>query len=200
LVERLRQEVLPLVRVEGEGEGKTATLDISKLEEKCPLMVSCYKESIRLGNQGVGTRRVMHDTVLTDSKGQDHLLKAGVDVMWSAKRMHRMEEIWGDDAMEFNPERFREDRLGRAQKQAYIPFGGGKHLCPGRNFAFAENLGFMAALLVGFEVQGLEERNYKLGDSRMGEAVAKPPADAQGGEVVIKRREGWEEVEWMFVC
>ena len=57
----------------------------------------------------------------------------------------------------------------------------------------------MAALLVGFEVQSLEEKNYKLGDSRMGEAVAKPPADTQGGEVVIKRREGWEEVQWMFI-
>ena len=96
---KVEREGVAVSEVEGGGKGRTATLDISKLEERCPLMVSCYKESIRLGNQGVGTRRVMHDTVLMDSKGQEHLLKAGVDAMWSAKRMHRMEEIWGDDPM-----------------------------------------------------------------------------------------------------
>ena len=95
---KVEGEGVAVSEVEGGGVRRTATLDISKLE-RCPLMVSCYKESIRLGNQGVGTRMVMHDTVLTDSKGQEHLLKAGVDVMWSAKRMHRMEEIWGDDPM-----------------------------------------------------------------------------------------------------
>ena len=201
LVEELRRETLPLVVLSEGGKRRVATLDISQLEERCPLMVSCYRESIRLANQSVGTRRVVRDTFIADSLGNQHLFKAGVDIMWSVKSMHHSGEVWGQDALEFDAERFKDqDKFDRARKQAYIPFGGGKHLCPGRNFAFAENLGLMAALVVGFELRGLEKANVRLGQARMGEAVAKPPVGAEGGEVVIKRREGWENVDWKFVC
>jgi len=201
LVEELRREALPLVSLTKGEQGREATVDISQLEERCPLMVSCYRESIRLGNQAIGTRRVVSDTVLTDSKGNAHLFKGGVDIMWSVKGMHHSSEVWGEDSMEFSAERFKDqETFGRVQKQAYIPFGGGKHLCPGRNFAFAENLGFMASLVVGFELLGLDKKNVKLGATRMGEAVAKPPVGGDGGEVVIKRKEGWEDVTWKFIC
>lgn len=201
LVRAIREEVLPLVNLSESGGRRIATLDISRLEEHCPLMTSCYRESIRLGNQSIGTRRVMHDTVLTDSQGNPHLLKAGVDIMWSVKGQHLSTEVWGQDSLDFDAGRFKDqEKLDRTKKQAYMPFGGGKHLCPGRNFAMAENLGFMAALTVGFELHGLDEANFRLGTASMGTAVAKPPADAQGGSVTIKRRAGWEDVEWTFVC
>lgn len=203
LVEEIRRETLPLVKLSSrDGEQRrVATLDISKLEDGAPLMVSCYRESIRLGNQSVGTRRVVHDTVLTDSAGNQHLLKAGVDVMWSVKALHRSGDVWGQNPLEFDASRFHDqDKFDRAKKQSYIPFGGGKHLCPGRNFAFAENLGLVAALAVGFELQGLDKANVRLGCVSVGEAVAKPPMDARGGAVVIKRRQGWEDVDWEFVC
>ncbi|KAK1833408.1 cytochrome P450 [Podospora conica] len=201
VVEDICRETLPLVGMTTEEGRRVATVDITKLEEQCPLMVSCYREAIRLGNQGFGTRRIIQDTVLTDGEGREYLFKKGVDMMWAAKALHRSAETWGPDAMEFGPERFKEqDKFDRNKKHSYIPFGGGKHLCPGRNFAFAENLGFMAALVVGFEVLGLKEGNVKLGTANVGEAVAKPPAGAEGGEVSIKRKKGWEDVEWRFVC
>ncbi|KAK3319118.1 cytochrome P450 [Apodospora peruviana] len=207
VVEEVRREALPLVVLSDgvDGGKRIATLDITQLEERCPLLVGCYRESIRLGNQSVGTRRVLVDTVLTDGAGNQHLFKAGCDIMWSVKTLHRSEDVWGPEAMEFDPSRFvksedQDVKVERARKQAYVPFGGGKHLCPGRNFAFAENLGLMAALVVGFELHGLDAANVRLGDAKMGEAVAKPPAGAEGGEVVIKRRAGWEDVDWKFMC
>lgn len=205
LVEAIRRETLPLVKLPearpGDKDRRLATVDITQLEEHCPLMVSCYRESIRLSNQAVGTRRVMHDTLLTDENGTSYLLKAGVDVMWSIKSLHRSSDTWGPDSLGFDAARFQEqDKFGRQKKQSYIPFGGGRHLCPGRNFAFAENLGFMAALVVGFHLEGLDAANIRMGSASMGEAVAKPPADAEGGAVVIKRRDGWEDVDWAFVC
>jgi cytochrome P450 len=203
LVEEIRREVLPLVKVTdrpGE-ERRAATVDISQLEDKCPLMVSCYRESIRLANQATGTRRVMEDTHLADEKGNSYLLKAGVDVMWSVKSLHRSNDVWGQDSLEFDAARFtNQEKFPRQKKQSYVPFGGGKHLCPGRNFAFAENLAFMAALVVGFQLDGLDKANVKMKSPSMGEAVVKPPLDAEGGSVVIKRKQGWEDVDWNFVC
>jgi cytochrome P450 len=39
-----------------------------------------------------------------------------------------------------------------AQVQGYFPFGGGKHLCPGRHFAFTEVMSFVATIVYGFDI------------------------------------------------
>ena len=55
----------------------------------------------------------------------------------------------------------------------------------------------MAALILGFDLHGLDKEKLVMGDSKRGETV-KPLPGFEGGEVVIKRREGWEEVVWGF--
>jgi cytochrome P450 len=205
VVEITRKEVIPFVKLTpaDDGKGRRAILDITQLETNCPVLVSCYRESIRLGNQAMGNRFVMQDTVLTDDDGTSYLLKKNTFVMWSAKELHRSESVW-DDALGFHPERFVPEKqtsaLDRARRLSYIPFGGGKHLCPGRNFAFAENLALVGALVVGFDIVGLDAANVRLGTTSLGEAIAKPPADAQGGSFTIKRRKDWEDVEWAYKC
>jgi cytochrome P450 len=44
----------------------------------------------------------------------------------------------------------------RVPKKAYFPFSGGKHLCPGMHFAFAEILGTTAALVLGIDILGID--------------------------------------------
>lgn len=131
------------------------------------------------------------------------MLKKGVDIMWSAKVAHEMSDVWGTDALDFNPERF----LGEVGKDtekkrraAYMPFGGGAHLCPGRNFAFAEILGLISALVLGYEIVGLQAEKIKMGPRVLASAIPKPTEDGDGGPVTLKRREGWEDVEWSFAC
>ncbi|KAJ1323902.1 cholesterol 7alpha-monooxygenase [Microdochium nivale] len=230
LVAQLREEVAPLVDVTGAAAvtgkdggsryARRAELDISKIEDACPLLVSCYREVIRLANQGIGNRYVMRDTLLTDHDGRQYLLKRGAFAMWSVKETHRAREIWGDDVDEFRADRFMPSPAvapgsgsgsaaaaaaaaaqERQRKAAYIPFGGGKHLCPGRNFATAENLGLLGALVAGFDVLGLDgDKCYAMGEARIGEAVCKPAHDKQGGSMRLRRRAGWEDVEWGFKC
>jgi cytochrome P450 len=65
----------------------------------------------------------------------------------------------------------------RVPKKAYFPFSGGKHLCPGMHFAFAEILGTTAALVLGFDILGIDGKLLevpKIGRSTMAEAVTKP--------------------------
>ncbi|WZH50219.1 cytochrome P450 [Fusarium acuminatum] len=207
IVNRMRDEVASLAQISdrADGKGRNLTLDISQLEGRCPLLVSSYREAVRLGNQVLGTRRVMKDTILSDADGTSYLLRAGVNVMWSAKLMHRAADVWGDCPDMFVADRFLAGKVGsvdmeRKRRASYVPFGGGKHLCPGRNFAFAEILGFMSALALGFEVVGLKSSNVRMETGAIGEGVVKPPADGQGGAITIRRREGWEDVNWLFVC
>lgn len=195
------------------GQGREAVIDMTKLDTHCPILVSSYKETIRLANAQVGSRRVMADTLLSDGK-RDYLLRAGCDVQLPAGVSHMSTAAWGADAHSFDAKRFltpeekgqssaRARIEDREQKKSYFPFGGGKHLCPGRNFAFAEILGAVAVLVAGFEVRGRGGEVLevpKMGRARIGEGVAKPRGEGLGLGARITRREGWEDVSWRFTC
>lgn len=208
LVTQLRDEVLPVAQHGANGE---VTIDIGSLDEKCPLLVSCYREAIRLSNKGMGNRRVLEDTTISDGQGRSYLLKKGWNVQMSAEVSHSLENAWGPDISSFVPDRFvvkggKENAEGEKLKRAaFIPFGGGKHLCPGRNFAFAENLGFVASMLLGFDVSPRDEEMKETllipeaGECPMTGAVVKPVNNGQGYGVQIRRREGWEDVKWRYV-
>ena len=217
VISAVRQEILPLVKFSEDPVAymmdvpKEAALDITRLEDQCSLLLSCYRETIRLANQITGSRYVTEDTILSDESNghRSYLLKKGTYITWSAKQMHRDKATWGN-AHEFLPWRFVPSRINsqeaaaaeKKRRQAYVPFGGGKHLCPGRNFALAENLGFMGALALGFDVFGLEGgcAGVRMGTPKLGEALPESTQDVGSMPVTIRRREGWEDVTWRFAC
>lgn len=204
VVEEIRREVLPIVATGYDTDGgcRKASVDIARLADECPFLVSCYQETIRLGSQGTGVREVSEDTVFTDDDGSSYLLKKGVQVMWATTTLHRSQSLW-NNADEFVPDRFvadetRSDKEEKGRKQGYIPFGGGKHYCPGKDFAFANILGFVSALTLGFDFTGLSKDAVKPGRSRICDSIVKPPSRGEGVSMTIQRREGWENVEWSF--
>jgi cytochrome P450 len=207
LVSRLRDEALAMVDY---GSGESIVIKVHEIAGKCPLLVSCYRETIRLTNKTQSNRRVMTDTKLEDDKGNSFLLKEGVNVQMPSGHLHAMEEIWGPDAAQFNPQRFFEfnkdstKRNLKARRMSYIPFGGGKHLCPGRHFAFAENLGFMITLLLGFDVLPINAdwsvfKEPEQEKCSLAAAVCKPKDGGRGFGMRLKKRAGWESAQWMYV-
>lgn len=209
LVERLRKETEAAATITENGSKKTATFNIAEFDEKLPLLVSCYREAMRLASQSVATRRTMTDMTITTQAGESYLLKKGVDLQLPAGVTHYQESIWGADAATFNPDRFLpRDKTPanleneRQRKAGYFPFGGGRHLCPGRNFAFAEILGFMSVLVLGFEVEarGMRFGEMKMLGPQLASGTVKPERYGEGLGARIRRREGWEGVEWKFEC
>lgn len=65
--------------------------------------------------------------------------------------LHRDKDLWGDDADEFNPERF-DAGITKACKHpcAYLPFSFGPRTCIGQNFALMEAKVLLATLLQHF--------------------------------------------------
>ena len=225
LLRDLREEVsaaldVPLDRTVRHGGGKEEnnaveeeaeeeiSVDFTRLESRCPLLVGCYREALRLASQIITFRQVYEDTTVSDgAEGASYLLRAGSTVMMPAKIVHRDRTTWGEDPEQFDPYRFvsgsaaaggkEEEKL---RKAAFVPFGGGRHLCPGRHFAAAEILGFVAVLLLGFDVKGLRGDKLKMKEALMVEA-AKPAPGFEGGPVAISSRKyGWEGVRWRFSC
>lgn len=211
VVEKLRAEVqgiVDIVPVEDQGNAideigerpaprRQANVRASLLtdEARCPYLAAIQREALRLCNTTTGFRHAMCDTTLPDGT----LLGAGSTVHIPTSISHRLPEVWGPaDPNEFEPARWLKTSgtpgLIKAPA-AYFPFGGGKHLCPGRGFAYAENAGLLVTLALGFTISGLTPETQPPCPiaNLMGEGVPKP---RQKAGVHIKRREGWEDVRW----
>lgn len=65
--------------------------------------------------------------------------------------LHRDKTVWGEDADEFDPDRFAPDRSRGRAPHAYKPFGTGERACIGRQFALHEAILVLARMLHHYE-------------------------------------------------
>ena len=85
---------------------------------------------------------------LKDLKFRDIRVPKGFNVWSLMATLHQDPDIWGPDAMEFNPERFTNGVSGACKlPHVYMPFGVGPRTCLGQNLAMAE-LKIILALIV----------------------------------------------------
>nr|WOK04076.1 hypothetical protein [Fusarium meridionale] len=205
VVKQMRAEVEHIVQ---RGPDETVTVNIDDILERCPLMISAYREASRLCNGFTCNRIVMEETTITDRHGRSYLLKKGSSVKMPAGVMHASQEVWGEDAAVFRADRFLDKGLtseqAKLRRAALTPFGGGAHMCPGRNFATAEIYGFMTALLLGYNVEPVDGKwdTFKppaMATCPQSTSVCKPEDEASVCGTRLTRRSGWEGVQWKFV-
>lgn len=104
-------------------------------------------ESLRLRPPiyGTGRRAASDDTIL------DCRIPAGSAVVISPYVMHHHPGYWGDPER-FRPERFAQDRESERPPFSFLPFGGGPHVCIGRNLAMMELLALVALVVRAFRI------------------------------------------------
>jgi len=206
LVTQLRSEIEKNLITRREGDEVTLYVGPS-IEERCPLLWACYRETLRLAVHQVFTRTVLKDTTVADGNGQEYLLKEGTVLQMPIRVVHNYDQYWGDDVTEFNPKRFlnasrksaEEPGSVKAIRQAWLPFGSGTHLCPGRHFAHAELMSVVAPVVLAYDAEPLGGRAWKLPSRAVGsliDAVTKPAEGTKEFGIKLKRRQGWESVRW----
>lgn len=144
-----RREVAEALNASTDREG-SKRLSIGILKNRCPTLVAVFRESLRIGSENFSVRLIKEDVLLADR----YFLKKDAVVQIAGGIIHVAKSIWGDDADEFNPQRF---LAPKAQSDGIHPaacrgFGGGKTLCPGRHFATNEILLFAALIVHGLDM------------------------------------------------
>ncbi|KAK5308561.1 hypothetical protein LTR99_001537 [Exophiala xenobiotica] len=120
-------------------------------------------ESLRLMPVVPGnSREAIRDTILPLGGGPDGrspmLVKKGEIVGYSPWSMHRREDYYGPDALEFKPERWETLRLG----WEYLPFNGGPRICVGQQYALLEASYATIRLIQTFPtIESRDEREWR---------------------------------------
>lgn len=112
-------------------QGRTPTFEDLKQLPYCRQVIN---ETLRLYPPAYAIER---KTIAADQIGGYHIPKE-TNVIISSYVLHRMPELWGDEADQFQPERFETELVKKQPRFAYFPFGGGPRLCIGDQFALFE--------------------------------------------------------------
>jgi unspecific monooxygenase len=120
------------------------------------------------------TRTPREDLVLSTG----HTMRPGDWAIVLLPLVHRDPAAWGDDAADFDPDRF--DRSRGRTPPAYKPFGTGERACIGRQFALHEAVLVLAMVLHRYDLAG--DPGYEL---RVTERLTLMP---EGLELSLTRR------------
>ncbi|KXX79735.1 Pisatin demethylase [Madurella mycetomatis] len=105
--------------------------------QNLPYLQACLKEAMRV-RPAVG----LNITRLVPPEGAEldgHFFPGGTSIACNGWVLHRDKDVFGQDADDFRPERWLEDEEKAKRMERYMfQFGGGSHLCIGRNLALLE--------------------------------------------------------------
>lgn len=99
----------------------------------------------------LNNRTAVRDTILPVGGGpnrdQPIAVRKGTVVGFTTYVMHRREDLWGEDAAAFKPERWE----GRKTDWSFVPFSGGPRICLGQQYALTEAAYLTVRLLQTFD-------------------------------------------------
>ena len=124
--QKLRDEVFAL------GLGVEAPTSFDNLEAM-PLTEMAFKEALRIKPPVPSMPR----RAIRDFSFMDYTIPAGTMVGVNPLFTHHMPAIWPDHDT-FDPMRFTEDAQRNRHRFAWVPFGGGAHMCLGLHFAYMQ--------------------------------------------------------------
>ena len=141
---RLRDELIAVT-----GGKDLAYEDLGKLE----LTEMAFKEALRL----IPPVPSMPRRALKDFEFGGYPIPAGTGISINIHWTHHSPEYWTDPET-FDPMRFTKEAEKGRHKYAFVPFGGGAHMCLGLHFAYMQVKVLMAQLLSRYRIELTTDR------------------------------------------
>uniref|UniRef100_A0A8H7XK56 Uncharacterized protein n=1 Tax=Psilocybe cubensis TaxID=181762 RepID=A0A8H7XK56_PSICU len=170
---RLRNEILEKV-----GANETPTYDQMR---EMKYMRAFLNEVLRLYPPVPADSRISTKATVLPSKkagGKPIYVPANTTVLYSVTNIHRREDLWGPDALKFDPDRFIDERLKKyftPNPFIFCPFNAGPRICIGQQFAYHEATFYLVRLLQQFTEFSLDQSantpppaEWKFGDNLKG--------------------------------
>ncbi|KAJ7466234.1 cytochrome P450 monooxygenase pc-3 [Mycena galericulata] len=153
IAQRLRAEILDKI-----GHSRRPTHDDMKT---MPYLRAFINETLRLYPPvPMDVRSAKNATTFppTTPGGSPLYVPAKAKIIYAIFLMHRRTDLWGPDALEFDPDRFLDERLHKyltPNPYIFLPFNAGPRICLGQQFAYQEASFFLVRLLQKFKVFNL---------------------------------------------
>jgi cytochrome P450 len=178
VLSKLRDEVEQIVGL-GHDAPKPSRDDIKNLT----YLKLIIKEVLRLyPSVPVNSRAAIRTTTIPSGGGPGGhspiLVRKGEAVGYCVYAMHRRKDIYGDDALDFRPERWERDLL-KDVGYGYLPFNGGPRTCLGQDSAMLEASYTVARILQCFPLIKLpaDESNIEVGMEKQTLTLVVAPAE-----------------------
>ncbi|KAK2461124.1 hypothetical protein APHAL10511_006651 [Amanita phalloides] len=158
---RLRQEIL-------ENVGSTRMPDPDNIRDMKYLR-AVINETLRLFPPVPFNVRTSVNAMIwpnPDPTQKPYYIPAGTRCAYSVIMMHRRKDLWGPDALEFDPDRFLDDRYKEYTLKnpfIFLPFNAGPRICLGQQFAYNEMSIMLIRLLQSFSSVALDPTSAPLG-------------------------------------
>ncbi|KAF9438280.1 hypothetical protein BGZ76_008845 [Entomortierella beljakovae] len=95
----------------------------------------------------------IRQSVEEDILPNGYYIPPGTPVSYSAYSTHRLPELWGEDALEFNPDRWGPERVGSIKPFMFVPFHAGPRICLGQNLAYTTAQVTLTRLLQHYDIK-----------------------------------------------
>ena len=139
--EKLRAELLAVTG----GAGRELSYDdLGKVE----LTEMAFKETLRMTPPVPSMPR----RAIKSFEYGGFRIPAGAMVGINIHHVHHSTDYW-DDPYTFDPTRFTPDQVKARHKYAWVPFGGGAHMCLGLHFAYMQIKILMAHILTRYSIE-----------------------------------------------
>jgi len=118
-----------------------------RIEEGMPLSEMAFKEALRLKPPVPSMPR----RAIKDFTFKGYAIPAGTMVGVNPLFTHHMPDIWPEPE-KFDPLRFSDEAQRNRHRFAWVPYGGGAHMCLGLHFAYMQAKCFARHFLQNLEV------------------------------------------------
>ncbi|OQO03535.1 hypothetical protein B0A48_10199 [Cryoendolithus antarcticus] len=174
LLALLRREIAPYARPAQSTSDfgmpelpRIEVLDVEGICSSCPLLKSCYIECLRVDTASWSLKIVKEDFVLAprDKEAQRWMLRKG-EFAHVAHDLHNTDPNVFEHPDVWKPDRhvkYDEDgKVVGADFGSMRPYGGGGHMCKGRQFAYKECMMFVAAIIAMWDIDPVGGGEWKM--------------------------------------